>query len=107
VNRIKPYTATISFQKQDQRHTSLWLPRRGRYDAPMTKLTSEDLWGDIQAIGSEDGTADQLPPAVIAKLIEMRFVTLSATGIPWLTEKGERAYVASESGDGEVPELDE
>jgi hypothetical protein len=65
-----------------------------------------DLWGGIQAIGAEDGTADQLPPAVIAKLIELRFVTLSATGIPWLTEAGERAYVASKSGDGEVPELD-
>jgi hypothetical protein len=29
----------------------------------MLTLTSEDLWGGIQAIGSEDGTADQLPPA--------------------------------------------
>lgn len=72
----------------------------------MATLTSEDLWGGIQAIGSEDGSADQLPPAVIAELIKLRFVTLSAIGIPWLTEKGERAYVASESGDGEIPELD-
>jgi hypothetical protein len=72
----------------------------------MPTLTSEDLWGGIQAIGAEDGTADELSPAVTAKLIELRFVTLSAMGLPWLTAKGERAYVVSESGDGEVPELD-
>ena len=57
----------------------------------MANLTSEDLWGCIQALGCEDCTADQHSPLVIAKLIEMRFVTLSTTGIPWLTEKGERA----------------
>jgi hypothetical protein len=71
----------------------------------MANLTSEDFWAGIQAIGGEDDSADELSPAVIAKLIELRFVTLSATGISWLTEKGERLYVASESGDGEVHEL--
>jgi hypothetical protein len=72
----------------------------------MANLTSEDLWGGIQAIGSEDGTAHQLRPAVVATLIELRFVTLSAAGIPWLTEKGEQAYIVSESGDETTEELD-
>jgi hypothetical protein len=72
----------------------------------MAHLTSEDLWNGVQSIGAEDGTADQLPPAVIAKLIELSFVTLSAMGLPWLAAKGERAYVVSESGDGEVPEIE-
>jgi hypothetical protein len=71
----------------------------------MAHLTSEDLWGGVQFIGAEDGTAEQLPPAVIAKLIELGFVTLSAMGLPWLIEKRERAYVVSESGDGEAAEL--
>lgn len=68
-------------------------------------LTSDDLWNGIDAIGKEDG-AEKLPPAVVAKLIELGFVALSAMGLPWLTEKGERAYIVLESGDGEVPELD-
>jgi hypothetical protein len=39
-------------------------------------------------------------------LIELQFVTLSTTGLPRLTEKGEHAFTAMESGDGKVPELD-
>jgi hypothetical protein len=72
----------------------------------MANLTSEDLWGGIHDIGNEDGTADNLPPVVVAALIELGFVTLSTAGIPLLTEAGQQAYVVMELGDGEVPELD-
>jgi hypothetical protein len=34
--------------------------------------TSEQLWDAIYRIGSEDGTADKIQPAVIAKLIELK-----------------------------------
>ena len=77
------------------------------YDASMATTTREHLWGGIQSIGSEDGTADKLSPAVIGKLIELKFVKLSATGLPSLTAKGCKAYTVSESGEGEVPELDD
>ena len=98
----------VALQSDDQRfirRCSILFPSVATMRC-MATFTSEDLWGGIQSIGAEDGTADELSPAIIAKLIELRFVTLSATGIPWLTEKGERAYVTSESGDGEIPELD-
>ncbi len=72
----------------------------------MTKLTSEDLWGGIQSIGSEDGTASKLSPTVIAKLIEFKFVKLTANGLPKLTATGSKAYTVMESGDGEIAELD-
>jgi hypothetical protein len=51
-------------------------------------------------------SADNLPPLVVAALIELGFVTLSTARIPLLTEAGQKAYVVMESGDGEVPELD-
>lgn len=63
-------------------------------------LSSEALWSGIDAIGKEDG-ADKVTAAVIAELIELGFVTHSMLGNPWLTEKGERAYVVLESGDGD------
>jgi hypothetical protein len=72
----------------------------------MAKLTSESLWGGVQAIGSEDGTADKLSPSVVAKLIKLKFVKLSASGLPMLTAKGSKAYTVMESGDGEIAEID-
>jgi hypothetical protein len=69
--------------------------------------TSEQLWDAIYRIGTEDGTADKIQPAVIAKLIEFKMVELSATGLPQLTPYGEKCFVIMESGDGEVPELND
>ena len=66
---------------------------------------SEQLWDAIYRIGSEDGAADKIPPGVIAKLIELKMVELSSTGLPQLTPYGEKCYVVMESGDGMVPEL--
>ena len=59
----------------------------------MAKLTST-LWGAIDSIGKEDATADKIPPAAIARLIELKFVRLDKVGLPRLTAKGQRAYVA-------------
>jgi hypothetical protein len=67
--------------------------------------TSEKLCDALYRFGSEDGTADKIPPAVIAKLIEFKMVELSATGLPQLTPYGEKCYIVMESGDGVVPEL--
>jgi hypothetical protein len=69
----------------------------------------EQLWDAISRIGSEDATAAMIAPAVVAKLIQFKLVELKATGLPQLTARGERAYVALESGDGagDFPELEE
>ena len=69
--------------------------------------TSEQLWDAIDRIYNEDGTADKIQPAVIAKLIEFKMVELSAAGLPQLTAYGEKCYVIMESGDGVVPELND
>jgi len=69
--------------------------------------TSEQLWDAIDRIYNEDGTADKILPAVIAKLIEFKMVELSATGLPQLTHYGEKCYVVMESGAGIVPELND
>ena len=70
-------------------------------------LTQDDLWTALESIGTEDGEADKIAPPVVAKLIELRFVELDSTGLPRLTDKGERALVVLESGDGNVPELND
>jgi hypothetical protein len=69
--------------------------------------TSEQLWDAIYRIGSEDGTADKIQPAVITKLIDFKMVELSVTGLPQLTPHGEKCFVIMESGDGEVPKLND
>jgi hypothetical protein len=68
---------------------------------------SEQLWDAIYRIGSEDGTADKMPPGVIAKLIEFNMVELGATGLPQLTAYGEKCFTVMESGGGVVPELND
>jgi hypothetical protein len=73
----------------------------------MMPATSEQLWDAIYRLGSEDGTADKIQPAVIAKLIEFKIAEFGATGLPQLTPYGKKCYVIMESGDGEVPELDD
>ena len=60
----------------------------------------------LHAIGSEDGTAATLSPAVVAKLIELKIVELGPTGLPQLTQYSARAYVVMESGEGSVPEFE-
>lgn len=72
----------------------------------MTKMSTEDCWGAIYSIGSEDGEADKIPPEVVAKLIELKLVTVNATGLPELTAYGQQAFTTMESGDGEIPELE-
>jgi hypothetical protein len=69
--------------------------------------TAEQLWDAIDRIYNEDGTADRIAPAVIAKLIEFKMVELGATGLPQLTDYSEKCYVVMESGIGVVPELND
>jgi hypothetical protein len=69
-------------------------------------ITSNDLRDALGRIGRKDSTAVSIEPPVIAMLIELQFLTLSTTGLPRLTEKGEHAFTIMESGDGKVPELD-
>ena len=69
--------------------------------------TAEQLWDAIDRIYNEDGGADKIPPAVIAKLIEFKMVELSVTGLPQLMPYGEKCYVVLELGDGVVPELND
>jgi hypothetical protein len=69
--------------------------------------TSEQLWDAIYHLGAEDLSADKIPPAVIAKLIELKMATLDSAGLPQLTPYGEKCYVVLESGDGIVPELND
>ena len=69
--------------------------------------TSEQLWDAIERIYNEDGTADKIQPAVIAKLIEFKMLELSATGLPQLTEYGQKCYVILESGDETMTEIDD
>ena len=69
--------------------------------------TSEQFWDAIERIYNEDGTADKIQPAVIAKLIEFKMLELSATGLPQLTEYGQKCYVILESGDETMTEIDD
>jgi hypothetical protein len=69
--------------------------------------TTEQLWDAIYRLGADDLDSDSIPPEVIAKLIEFKMAELSATGLPQLTPYGEKCFVIMESGDGEVPELND
>jgi hypothetical protein len=69
--------------------------------------TSEQLWDAIERIYNEDGTADKVPPAVIAKLIEFKMVTLDKAGLPQLTEYGHKCYGIFESGGDSMTEIDD
>ena len=69
--------------------------------------TSEQLWDAIERLAHEDGTADEILPAVIAKLIEFKMVELSDTGLPQLTAYGDKCFLILESGDGEMTEIDD
>jgi hypothetical protein len=69
--------------------------------------TSEQFRDAIYRTGSEDGTADKIQPAVIAKLIEFKMLELNATGLPQLSPYGEKSFTVMESGDRVVPELND
>jgi hypothetical protein len=69
--------------------------------------TSVQLWDAIYHLGADDLAADNIPPAVIDKLIEFKMVEMSATSLPQLTPYGEKCYIEMESGDDVVPELND
>ena len=68
---------------------------------------SEQLWDAIYHLGAEDLTADNIPPDVIAKLIEFKMVTLDKAGLPQLTDYGHKCYTIFESGDNSPTEIDD
>jgi hypothetical protein len=67
--------------------------------------TSVQLWDAIYRLGAGDLPADDIPPAVIAKLIEFKMVELNAVGLPRLTSYGAKCFTILVSGNGMVPEL--
>ena len=69
--------------------------------------TADQLWDAIERIYNEDGTADKMPPATVAQLIEFKMVELSATGLPQLTAYGEKCFLILESGDDVRNEIDD
>jgi len=69
--------------------------------------TSEQLCDSIDRIYNEDGSADKIPPAVIAKLLEFKMAELGTTGLLQLTPYGEKCYVVMESGVGVEPEFND
>jgi hypothetical protein len=64
---------------------------------------NEQLWHVIGSLGS--GEDVELPPAAVVRLAELGIIEW-CDAKPCLTPYGERAYVALESGDGEVPGLE-
>jgi hypothetical protein len=77
-----------------------------RYTAVMT-ITADQLWEAIESIYNEDRTADKIPPATVAKLIEFKMVELSPAGLPQLTAYGENCFLILESGDDVRNEIDD
>jgi hypothetical protein len=70
-------------------------------------VTSVQIWDAIYHLGSDDLTSDNIPPAVIAKLIEFKMVEVNALGLPQLAPYGAKCFTVLESGQGVVPELNE
>jgi hypothetical protein len=68
-------------------------------------LTQDDLWSALDTLGT-DGDIASIRPDVIDNLIELIIAEHGANG-PQLTPYGEKAFVALESGDGSVPELND
>jgi hypothetical protein len=67
--------------------------------------TCEQLWDAVVRIGTEDGTADRIQPAVIVKLTEFKMVEVGPVGLPQLTHYGTQCFTVMESGDCIVREL--
>ena len=72
----------------------------------MADINSDDCWGAIQSLATENGEADKIQPHVIGKLIATGFVELDANGLPELTDKGWQAHTAAASGEGHAYELE-
>ena len=70
-------------------------------------VTSVQIWDAIYRLGADDLTTDDIPLAVVAKLVEFKMVELSDTDLPQLTLYGKKCFTVLESGDGVVPELNE
>ena len=77
-----------------------------RYTATMA-ATSTQIWDAIYHIGAEDLAADNIPPAVITKLVEFKMATVDTTGFPQLTPYGAKCFSVLITGDGVVPELND
>ena len=69
-------------------------------------ITSDDLWGSILELGNDHPGSYSTSSEVFVKLVQLGFA-LPQDGKLHLTDKGQRAFTVAESGDGEVPELDE
>lgn len=65
--------------------------------------TSEQLWDAIYSIYNEDGAAEKIQPAVIAKRIEFKNVGLGATGLPHLAAYGAKCHIVMEGSLGAKP----
>jgi hypothetical protein len=70
-------------------------------------ITAGQLWDAIEWLYDEDGSADRIQPAVIAKLIDFNLVELGAARLPHLTERGQKCYVIFESGNESMTEIDD
>jgi hypothetical protein len=68
-------------------------------------VSSEQAWGDLYTIGADDG--EELRPEAVAKLVELKIAEYADDGQPRLTPYGEKCFVVMESGDGNVPELND
>jgi len=69
--------------------------------------TADQLWDAIYSLGTTDDPVTDLSPEVIAKLIALKMAELSDTGLPQLTEYGDKCFLILESGDGEMTEIDD
>jgi hypothetical protein len=68
-------------------------------------VSAEQAWGALYTIGADDG--EELLPEVVAKLDELNIAEDADDGQPHLTPYGEKCFVVMESGDGNVPELND
>jgi hypothetical protein len=83
--------------------------RRGLFHLGGTemRIESDELYGALWQIGAEF-EGEPLPrQEIIDRLAELKMVEIQPEGKPALTKYGERCYVIIESGEGDVPELEE
>jgi hypothetical protein len=65
---------------------------------------ADECWTALYAIGSDDG--EPITSAALEKLVELGIIQSDDDG-PRLTAYGEKCFVVMESGDGQVPELND
>jgi len=71
----------------------------------MANVKSADVWGAIRSIGVQERFLESIAPSIVAKLIELKFATKTANGLPKLTALGERAFLVYVTGRGEIAAL--